>query len=97
MLLSRETRMGKSSFVLWKLGVLVFLALVETSSATLSPTGINYEGSFPFLLDPFSFFFCARYPNLQAKYWAKFFFSFLFSVFYFVLLFLIFVFVFWWE
>ncbi|GMN41574.1 hypothetical protein TIFTF001_010797 [Ficus carica] len=43
MLLSREKRMGKSSFVLWKLGVLVFLALVDTSSATLSPTGINYE------------------------------------------------------
>lgn len=43
MLLSREKSMGKSSFVLWKLGVLVFLALVETSSATLSPTGINYE------------------------------------------------------
>ncbi|KAF4366153.1 hypothetical protein F8388_014871 [Cannabis sativa] len=34
--------MKKSSFVLWKVGILI-LALVEASSATLSPTGINYE------------------------------------------------------
>lgn len=37
--------METSGFVLWKVGILV-LALVEASSATLSPTGINYEGQF---------------------------------------------------
>lgn len=35
--------MEKSRLVLWKVGVLV-LALMEASSASLSPTGINYEG-----------------------------------------------------
>ena len=35
--------MEKSGLVLWKVGLLV-LVLVEASSATLSPTGINYEG-----------------------------------------------------
>ncbi|PON44860.1 Serine/threonine protein kinase [Parasponia andersonii] len=34
--------MEKSSFVFWIVGLLV-LALVEASSATLSPTGINFE------------------------------------------------------
>ncbi|KAG2701975.1 hypothetical protein I3760_06G069400 [Carya illinoinensis] len=34
--------MARSSFMLWKVGLLV-LALMETSSATLSPAGINYE------------------------------------------------------
>ncbi|KAL5552850.1 hypothetical protein UlMin_040251 [Ulmus minor] len=34
--------MEKSSSILWKVGVLV-LALVELSSATLSPAGINFE------------------------------------------------------
>ncbi|KAF5450271.1 hypothetical protein F2P56_030637 [Juglans regia] len=34
--------MERSSLMLWKVGLLV-LALIETSSATLSPTGINYE------------------------------------------------------
>jgi len=35
----------ESSFIFWKVGLLV-LALMGTSSATLSPTGINYEGKF---------------------------------------------------
>nr|XP_048322851.1 protein NSP-INTERACTING KINASE 3-like [Ziziphus jujuba var. spinosa] len=34
--------METNGFVLWKVGILV-LALVEASSATLSPNGINYE------------------------------------------------------
>ncbi|XP_065636787.1 protein NSP-INTERACTING KINASE 3-like [Quercus suber] len=34
--------MERSSFMFWKVGLLV-LALMEASSATLSPTGINYE------------------------------------------------------
>ncbi|XP_041016054.1 protein NSP-INTERACTING KINASE 3-like isoform X1 [Juglans microcarpa x Juglans regia] len=34
--------MARNSFMLWKVGLLV-LALMETSSATLSPAGINYE------------------------------------------------------
>lgn len=37
--------MERSSFMFWKVGLLV-LALMEASSATLSPTGINYEGQF---------------------------------------------------
>ena len=31
--------------LLWKVGLLV-LVLAEASSATLSPTGVNYEGDF---------------------------------------------------
>ncbi|KAG6714010.1 hypothetical protein I3842_05G181800 [Carya illinoinensis] len=34
--------MERSSLMLWKVGLLV-LALIKSSSATLSPTGINYE------------------------------------------------------
>ncbi|BBG94057.1 NSP-interacting kinase 3 [Prunus dulcis] len=34
--------MGTTSFMLWKVGLLL-LALIEASSATLSPTGVNYE------------------------------------------------------
>lgn len=35
--------MGTTSSMLWKVGLLL-LALIEASSATLSPTGVNYEG-----------------------------------------------------
>lgn len=35
--------MEEKSFMFWKVGFLV-LVLIEISYATLSPTGINYEG-----------------------------------------------------
>ncbi|CAL2231262.1 unnamed protein product [Prunus armeniaca] len=42
-LMNRENEyMGTTSFMLWKVGLLL-LALIEASSATLSPTGVNYE------------------------------------------------------
>jgi hypothetical protein len=31
-------------FVVWRLGFLVFVWFFDISSATLSPTGVNYEG-----------------------------------------------------
>ena len=36
----------KSVNFMWKVGVIVVLAFLEVSSATLSPTGINFEGQF---------------------------------------------------
>lgn len=43
-LMNREKEyMGTTSFMSWKVGLLL-LALVAASSATLSPTGVNYEG-----------------------------------------------------
>lgn len=45
-----EKTMERDTVVFWVLGMLV-LAFMEASSATLSPTGINYEGWF------LSFFF----------------------------------------
>lgn len=43
-----------SIMMLWKVGLLV-LVLADASSATLSPTGVNYEGEF---LLGFCHFFC---------------------------------------
>lgn len=38
-----KQRMGRVSFLFWEVGLLV-LAWLESSIATLSPAGINYEG-----------------------------------------------------